>query len=197
MQKIPTVFVRDEQDRRFVTDDITPGCEWVFTDRGVRGERKYDGTCVMLDEHGKWWARREIKPGQVEPPYFVEVGRDGVTGKTMGWIPIGYSTWSRWHAEALVNVEKAAGLAPEDPPTIEPGTYELVGPRINGNPERYEEHWLVQHAGAELAISPPYTNDGVRRQVAKLAAECGYEGVVFKHPDGQRMAKLKAKDLRP
>ena len=43
MQKIPTVFVRDEQDRRYVTDDITPGCEWVFTDRGVRGERKYGG----------------------------------------------------------------------------------------------------------------------------------------------------------
>ena len=83
MQKIPTVFVRDEQDRRYVTDDVAPGCEWVFTDRGVRGERKYDGTCVMLDDHGNWWARREIKPGQVEPPYFVEVGRDGVTGKTM------------------------------------------------------------------------------------------------------------------
>src|SRR5207237_1222319 len=61
MQKIPTLFVRDEQDRRYVTEVVTPGCEWVMADEG-QATRKFDGTCVMLDQHGDWWARREVKP---------------------------------------------------------------------------------------------------------------------------------------
>ena len=58
MKKIPTVFARDpETNLRYVKDEVTPGCEWVFAGEGV-ATRKYDGTCVMFDGDG-WWARRQ------------------------------------------------------------------------------------------------------------------------------------------
>jgi hypothetical protein len=60
MQKIPTVFARDEADRRYVTEAVAEGCEWVVEGAGV-ARRKFDGTCVMLDENGSWWARRNTK----------------------------------------------------------------------------------------------------------------------------------------
>jgi len=30
MRKIPTLFVRDPEDRAHVTDEVTPGCKWVL-----------------------------------------------------------------------------------------------------------------------------------------------------------------------
>jgi hypothetical protein len=36
VQKIPTLFQRDwDGDRRFVTREITPGCEWVAKGEGT------------------------------------------------------------------------------------------------------------------------------------------------------------------
>lgn len=187
MKKMPTVFVRDYGDgTRYVTDKVTPGCEWVLTGEGT-ASRKYDGTCVMLDEHGKWWARREVKPGKSEPPNFVPVDRDDFTNKVMGWEPIEQSSFAKYHAEALAYGTPTEGI---------PGTYELVGERINGNPERYAGHDLVRHEDAEPFAFTDRSYGELRRVLTFLHEKYGYEGVVFKHPDG-RMAKLKAKDFPP
>ena len=185
MKKMPTVFVRDfGTGPHYVTDQVTPGCEWVLAGEGI-ATRKYDGTCCMLDEQGRWWARREIKPGREQPPYFVALDHDEVTGKTMGWEPIGYSSFAKYHAEALATGTPTDGV---------PGTYELVGERINGNPEHYAGHDLVRHADAELLAFSDRSYAEMRRILTFLREKYGYEGVVFKHPDG-RMAKLKAKDF--
>jgi hypothetical protein len=68
MQKIPTLFIRDfEHDHgRYVTDQVSPGCEWVLAGEGVP-TRKFDGTCCMFDGE-RWWARRELKDGHNETP---------------------------------------------------------------------------------------------------------------------------------
>ena len=66
MNKIPTVFQRNENDRRYVTREVNPECQWVLDGEGVP-TRKFDGTCVRLADDGSWWARREVKPGK-EPP---------------------------------------------------------------------------------------------------------------------------------
>lgn len=191
MKKMPTVFVRNfGSGPHYVTEQVTPGCEWVLAGEGI-ATRKYDGTCCMLDEQGRWWARREIKPGKEIPPYFVEADHDEVTGSTVGWEPIGHSSFSRWHAEALA----AADDDVEDPWNgWKSGTYELIGPKINGNPERYERHWLIRHENAEPFAFPDRSYAEMRRVLTFLREKYGYEGVVFKHPDG-RMAKLKAKDF--
>ena len=180
MKKIPTLFVRDPDDRKHVLNEVTPGCDWVLAGEG-EPTRKYDGTCVMLDEDGDWWARREVKAGKAEPPNFVAVEHDETTGKTVGWEPIEQSGFAKFHAEALGNPYERRHV----------GTYELLGPKINGDPERIGEHVLVRHKNAQLlGGTVPRDFDGLR---AYLLAH-DYEGIVWHHPDG-RMAKLKKRDF--
>jgi hypothetical protein len=179
MKKIPTMFVRDwDGDRRYVLPEVTPGCEWVVKGEGT-ATRKYDGTCVMLDADGRWWARREVKEGKLPPPGFAELERDDETGKTVGWEPAEQSSFARWHAEAVL--EHDAWPA---------GTYELIGPKVNGNPEDWPEHALVRHGRVELP-GAPRDFDGL----AKWLHEQPYEGIVWHHPDS-RMAKIKKRDFR-
>lgn len=177
MKKMPTVFLRSEQDRRYVTREPNPAAGWVFTGEG-RPTRKFDGTCVRLDEHGAWWARREVKPGRAAPAGWVLVDHDEVTGKSMGWEPIGQSAF----AKAFARVDEV--------PT-RPGTYELCGPKVNGNPEGYDGHVLVPH-GLSFLPAVPVSHEGL----AEYMAETSYEGIVWHHPDG-RMAKLKRRDFPP
>lgn len=190
MQKIPTVFRRDPDDMRRVLPEVTPGCEWVLAGEGV-ATRKYDGTCCMFDG-AMWWARREVKPGKPAPEGFVVAEHDPATGKTQGWVPMAGSAFERWHAEALATLRsfgRLVGCA------LPPGTYELCGPKINGNPDDWPEHTLVRHETAEQIQLDELTFEGLRAEVAYLGGgPLGWEGIVWHHPDG-RMAKLKARDV--
>lgn len=186
MNKIPTMYKRDPEDMKRVLPEMHPDCVWVADGQGT-ATRKYDGTCVMLDEQGQWWARREVKPGKDAPANFVKVNFDEVTGKTMGWEPIAQSSFASFHEDALrVNVGH----------TWYPGTYELVGPKINGNPENTERHDLRMHQLAEQVDMQDVVRDfdTLRQLVIDLHENHGWEGIVFHHPDG-RMAKLKYRDF--
>ena len=180
MRKIPTVFVRDpETNLRHVRDEVTPSCEWVLADEGI-ATRKYDGTCCSFDGTA-WWVRREVKPDKSPPPNFVPVERDEVTGKTVGWEPADQSGFAKFLTEAA---ERVGGWSE--------GTYELCGPKVNGNPEGYEVHVLIDHDRDTMRVDAPRDFDGLRAWL--LAHE--YEGIVWHHPDG-RMAKLKRRDFPP
>jgi hypothetical protein len=180
VKKIPTLFKRDPDDMRRVTREVHPDCQWVIDGEGV-ATRKYDGTCVMYDGE-RWWARREVKPGKTAPAGFVAIETDDVTGKTVGWEPIEQSAFAKYHAEAL------AGPYPPFE-TWRPMTYELCGPKVNGNPESFGIHVLVPH-GLAPVDDAPRDFDGL----AKTLAEFEDEGIVWHHPDG-RMAKLKRRDF--
>jgi hypothetical protein len=174
MKKIPTLYVRDENDRSRVTQQVTPGCEWVLAGEGVP-TRKLDGTCMMFDGTD-WWARREVKPGKVKPENFMEVEFDEVTGKTVGWEPVEQSPFAKFWLEAMDGfLDRGAG------------TYELIGPKVNGNPEHHQHHALIRH-GINLEITPAEPLVLIER-----LREAGWEGVVWHHPDG-RMVKLKVRD---
>jgi hypothetical protein len=178
MKKIPTLFLRDYTNPRnpVITDKITPGCEWVLEGKGI-ATRKVDGTCTKLDEGGNWWARREVKPGKPVPDGFVEEEIDPVTEKMVGFEPMEQSSFLK------------AFKSVENKPII-PATYELCGPKVNGNPEGYTEHYLIQH-GQERLTAPAH-------EPLDLIAECrehGYEGVVWWSVDGtDRKCKLKVRD---
>ena len=183
MQKIPTLFVRNPDDRAHVLPDITPGCEWVITGEG-RPTRKWDGTCTMLDTDGQWWARREVKPGKNIPSGYVIAEHDEATGKLVGWEPMTQSSFVKFHTEALTN----SGVTT-------PGTYELLGPKINGNPDDFDAHILMPHGWARLSErldieAAPRDYNGLRVWLPTRP----YEGIVFHHPDG-RMVKIKARDF--
>ena len=178
MKKIPTCFERDwDGDRSRVLDVVHEGCDWVFEGEGV-ATRKYDGTCVMMDDDGAWWARREVREGKEAPAGFVASESDSETGKIVGWEPITQSSFFKWFSEAL-----------KHPGDFNPGTYELIGPKVNGNPEVFSTHCLVPHAKA-----PQYeitrTFEGMRDFLERIPVE----GIVFHHPDG-RMAKIKGRDF--
>jgi hypothetical protein len=177
MKKIPTLFVRDQNTHK-VIDEVVPGCEWVLAGQGV-ATRKYDGTCVMLDEDG-WWARREIKPGKAEPEGFRAEDFDDVTLKTVGWVPGNKSDWWPLIYQAI----EASGFSQI------PGTYELIGPKVNGNPEKRESHELILH-GEFIIGDAPRDFEGLRDY---LTHDFPFEGIVWHHGDG-RMAKLKVRDF--
>ncbi|MFF4388543.1 hypothetical protein ACFY0G_17450 [Streptomyces sp. NPDC001552] len=189
MQKIPTLFVRDftaaprEGAPLPVLPEVTPGCEWVVAGEGI-ATRKWDGTCVMLDEYGAWWARREVKRGKPIPDQFAPISTDPQTGKTVGWEPVAQTGWAKYHAEAVHN------SSPD-----RPGTYELLGPRINGNTDDYPGHVLMPHGWAPFSVRNDYAS--APRDYTGLDAWLRarpYEGIVWHHDDG-RMAKIKKLDF--
>lgn len=183
MKKIPTVFERDwNGDRSRVVEQVHPGCEWVLAGEGV-ATRKLDGTCCMVRD-GKLFKRREIRGGEVLPDFEV-ADHDEETGKVVGWVPVGDGPEDRWHREAFTFWQQS-------PHDMQDGTYELLGPKIQGNPEKWQSHGLVAHhgVGRVLEEQPPRDFDGLRQYLTGK----DIEGIVFHHPDG-RMAKIKLRDF--
>lgn len=179
MKKIPTLFERDwNGDRSRVVNQVHEGCEWVLAGEGD-ATRKIDGTSCLI-RAGKLYKRRELRDGDAAPPDFEEVDHDAETGKTVGWVPVGDGPEDRWHREAF------SAAKPWD------GTYELIGPKIQGNPEGAPGHILVRHGRDEAGLieNVPRTFEGLRDWLATQ----NIEGVVFHHTDG-RMAKIKLRDF--
>jgi hypothetical protein len=193
MRKIPTVFTRDFNARpAYVTEQVNPDCQWVLDGEG-KATRKLDGVCTMLDDAGNWWVRREVKEGKQPPANYVPISTDEETGKTVGWEPIEQSGFAKWHAEALAN-HAATNNGIYEPRAG--ATYELIGPKVNGNPEREERHWLVEHSKATWMVVRDLTFDGIRAAVLHAAEVDGCEGIVWHHGDGIRFAKVKARDFK-
>lgn len=106
--------------------------------------------------------------------WFVTQPHDETTGKTVGWEPVGQSSFAKW--------------MPPPGLSYQPGSYELCGPKINGDPEGFGCHVLVRHGLVELVA--PLTFDELRDALLSEP----FEGIVWHHPDG-RMAKLKKRDF--
>lgn len=177
MKKIPTMFERDwNGDRSRVVDIPHPDCAWVFAGEG-KATIKLDGTCCMV-RRGRLFKRYELRPGKPAPADFEVADHDQETGKTVGWSPVGDGPEDRWHREAFDRMKN-----PED------GTYELVGPKIQGNVEQRPAHELLWH-GYIVAEEAPRTFSELREWLNGL----DIEGLVFHHPDG-RMAKIKLRDF--
>lgn len=178
MKKIPTLFVRDEgTNRKYVKNEVIDGCQWVLDGEGV-ATRKYDGTCCMLRD-GVLYKRREVKKGKPTPPGFEQEDYDETTGKTVGWLLVGDGP-----EDALARETYTANVVSLD------GTYELCGPKVNGNPEGFNAHYLVPHNEAELLPDAPRDFDSL----ATWLGSHSFEGIVWHHPDG-RMVKLKKRDF--
>ena len=176
MQKILTLFQRNHDWDKLVRDEVTPGAEWVTRGEGV-ATRKYDGTCCMVRSL-TLYKRYDAKPGKTPPADFEAAQPpDEVTGHWPGWVPVGDGPEDRYHREAMKHG------APKD------GTYELVGPKVQGNPERLSQHVLVRH-GAETLPNAPRGFYELRTYLIHH----DIEGIVWHHADG-RMVKIKTKDF--
>jgi hypothetical protein len=181
MKKIPTIFVRDmSKQPALVTPEWKDGCEWVRDGEG-RATIKLDGTCCMVRD-GKLYKRRELKPSQVAPAGFETADFDEETGKTVGWVECGLGPDDQYHREGFDNVRARDGSVPD-------GTYELIGPKIQGNHDELDRHILAPHGEIGLSCAPR-TFDELKAWLS----ENHIEGIVWHHPDG-RMAKVKRRDF--
>lgn len=177
MRKIVSLFQRNYDGDRLVRDEVVPGAEWVLAGEGV-ATRKFDGTCSMV-RGGKLFKRYDAQQGKT-PPIGFEPAQDAdpQTGHWPGWLPVGDGPDDRWFREAF-----------EASPALPDGTYELVGPKVQGNPDGFATHTLVLH-GREVLADCPRDFEGLK---AYLLART-IEGVVWHHPDG-RMVKIKRRDF--
>lgn len=179
MKKIPCLFQRIFNGHRAaeITRDVTLGCEWVIAGEGT-ASRKWDGTaCAVIGRvlHKRYDAKR----GKPAPAGSVPCqDPDPITGHWPHWVPVSESNPAdKHHIAAWMR----HGPLPD-------GTYELIGPQINGNPEGVDA--LAFHAHGDVALDPMRTFDGL---FAFLEARL-IEGIVFAHPDG-RMCKIRRDDF--
>lgn len=188
MKKIPTMFLRDPDNMSLVTTEVDPDCQWVLDGLGA-ATHKYDGTCCLV-RSGRLYRRHEVRGGRDEPEGFVEVDRrtdaSGRTRRT-GWVPVGDGPSDKWHREAWACLLHFDATMRQE--TLS-GTYELVGPKVQGNPHDLEEHQLWRHADASVYLEAPRTFEGLREYLREFDGE----GLVWHHPDG-RMAKIKRRDF--
>lgn len=210
MKKIPNVFVRDwEGDRSKVLNQYEPECMWVGAGQGV-ATKKFDGTAVLVSSEvipgdpvlgaggniRRYYRRYDAKNGKTPPTNFMpaQPQADPVTGHWPGWVPIRpWNPEDAYHREAVAALQNSARYLDQ----IIPGTYELCGPKVNGNPENLLSHMLIQH-GEVRYPNFPRSYDGIRDMLVSL----NIEGVVFwRYPefasndDRQQMAKIRLADF--
>jgi len=181
MRKITTLFKRDFTNNGAIMDEYSDGTDWVLGGEGV-ATRKYDGTCTLIRD-GNYYKRYELKAGNEAPYDFELADKDELTGKSMGWVEVGNGNEDKWHREATDGL--TAGIDLPD------GTYELVGAKVQNNPEGYNKHTLVAHSEAEIYENVPLGFN----ELKEWLTDKDIEGLVWHHPDG-RMVKIKKKDYR-
>jgi len=196
MKKIISLFQRNYDGDRLVRDEVVPGAEWVVAGEG-QATRMFDGTCCMVRD-GVLYKRYDAKQGKKPPANFEPAqDYDEVTGHMPGWIPVGSGPEDKWHRQAL-----------ENQPDLRDSTYELCGPKVQGDAEREyrcktwgvseDMHILIQHGCCLFASEC----DGVFRDcvprtfsgLKEWLSDRDIEGIVWHHPDG-RMVKIKKKDF--
>lgn len=161
-----------------ILKEYHPDCRWI-TDETIIAVQKYDGTCCVVIDC-KFYKRRQVKEGQSIPNDFIQVDQDKNTGKIFGWIPVSEKG----------KVDKPYREAWERLSDKSDGTYELIVPKVQGNPEKQDFHILQRHSDARIFQNVPITYNEIR----KWLKDKDIEGLVFRHPDG-RMAKIKKCDF--
>jgi hypothetical protein len=189
MKKIPSLFIRDFTNRECpATDNVTPGCEWVQRGEGV-ATRKLDGTSCMIKD-GVLYKRFDAKKGKAIPEGAIPCQEaDTITGHHPHWVPCHLDdNADQYHYEGYERL----GVVWDD--TFWDGTYELCGPKVNGNKEAISIHYLYKH-GSMTFIGLPTNYEGMKWLFVndKHGARHG-EGVVWHHQDG-RMCKIKRSDF--
>lgn len=182
MKKIPTLFRCEYQGQTCnITDQVTPGCEWVLAGEGLAFP-KWDGTaCMVLD--GKLYARYDAKRGKIPPEGAIPCqDPDPITGHWPHWVEVTPDKPQyKWHWKAFIE-NNSLGVNQID------ATYELIGPHFQGNPHRYPYDIFIKHNagvyGAEFL--PDRSFLGIKEFLSKYSKE----GLVFWHEDG-RAAKIR------
>lgn len=205
MKKIPTLFDRDwDSQAKNVIPVLTPGCENVAKGWGMP-TRKWDGTACLLRRAGESvviYKRFDAKHGKTPPEGFqpAQPDPDPETGHWPGWVACSPTDPAdRYHIEAVAYYPGDEPI----PAARDEWTYELCGPKVNGNPERLDGHRLIRHGADSLRALPPAPGAdpgpiALRLWFEDLRAyleQQDIEGIVWWSSAGEPMAKLKKRDF--
>ena len=183
MEKIPTLFVRDERFK--VTDQVRPECAWVLDGEGTATE-KLDGVNVRLTIRSGDLVRVEKRRNPSK--------EQKAKGIVDGWYvdTVADAPEDRWILEAAAATDTTSWPDGEHP-------CEALGPKFQGNPLGLDHHVCVPfNREAPVYADIPRDFGGLAGRLAELESRLvpGHlaEGVVFHHPDGRR-AKIKRRDF--
>jgi len=185
MKKISTLFKKDPNDLGRVIDEVDPENAWALTE-GI-ATRKFDGTaCAIID--GELYKRYDVKRNKKTGEFpTIPDGAipcqepDAITGHWPHWVKCDRSKpEDKYHFEAF----DVSGVWAN-------GTYELCGPKINGNNEKLFGHFLLRHGGAFYGFGYfERSFEGIRF----FLKNTDIEGIIFRRPDG-RMCKIRKSDF--
>lgn len=180
MKKIPTLFVREFENHKIirVTEQVTPGMEWVLSGDGI-ATIKWDGTCCMIKD-GELYKRYDAKNGKTPPDGAIPCcDPDPITGHWPHWLKCRRDDPAdKYFFQAL---DKATDHLAD-------GTYELVGRHVRGNPYDYAADVLIPHGKDVIEVERTF--DGIR----EFLLNHHLEGLVF-WKDAEPQCKIKRSDF--
>ncbi len=210
MKKIPTLFTRTEDG--LVRDDVDPRADKVVAGRCI-ATAKLDGSCCLYYGSALWKRRmvhverpegegdivqvvvlpapdgaaevtEMVKPVNLPEGFLAAsdvIWKDENAGVIPGWVPVGDGPEDQYHREALANRSSAP---------VDGGTFELCGPKVQGNPQKLVGHELIQHGTLRL-MNAPTDFGGIKEFLNDFP---DYEGIVWWFGD-EPYAKVKRRDF--
>ena len=178
MKKISTLFKKDPSNLGLVINEINPENQWVFTD-GIP-TRKFDGTAAAII-NGEIYKRYDVKKGRQVPDGAIPCQEaDLITGHHPHWLKCERSkNEDKYFFEGFDNLENKKD-----------GTYELIGEKVQGNPEKIKGHMLIRHGVVRLSLE-----DDSFEYLKQYLEQVDIEGIVFHHKSDDRMCKLRKSDF--
>ena len=183
MKKIPSLFIREFEGHNVknITEQVTPGCEWVINGEGIATE-KYDGTCCLIQDK-KLYKRYDAKQGKQPPEGAIpcQPEPDPITTHWPHWVLVSENKPDdKWFIEAWNKLDKE---------NLVNGTYELCGPHFQTNPYDLEYDAFYKH-GDKVLENVPRTFKGIKNYLENHYIE----GIVFHRENGE-MCKIKRTDF--
>jgi len=186
MKKMTTLFKKNPNDLGMVINELNLDNEWVLTEGTPT--RKFDGTsCAIIN--GELYKRYDakLKKGKYKKP--IPFGAipcqeaDLKSGHHPHWVKCDINDKSnKYHFEAF---NKLVSVDMNDD-----GTYELIGEKINGNPENIIGHELFRHGVIKLDLED-FSFESIRVFLEKN----DIEGIVFHNKYDDRMCKIRKSDF--
>ena len=180
MIKITTFFKKDLNDLSRVINEIDPLNEWVLLP-STKATRKFDGSaCAII--YGVLYKRYDAKKGKKAPEGAIPCqAPDLITGHHPHWVRCDRNKpEDRLFFEGYDNMNNQSD-----------GTFELIGEKVNSNPEKIKGHQIIRH-GVEVLFIPDLSFEGIKRYLANPLNDI--EGVVFHGANGE-MCKIRKCDF--
>ena len=179
MKKISTLYKKDLTNLALVINEIDPNNQWVL-DGYCIPTRKFDGTSSMVFD-GNIYKRYDVKKGKSVPNGAIPCqDADLITGHWPHWLLCDRNNKSdKYFFEAF-----------DRQFPLENGTYELVGPKIQGNPENISLNTLILHGYETLDIK-----DFSFESLIEYLTHNDIEGIVFHHIVKDKMCKIRKSDF--